>query len=690
MRRPASVKAFLSLAIFFLFETAVQAQGFAASFGASDDDDPPVVPIFLKLGIEVGAAIAGFAVGAFLSPMFKPARRFLLAAAFLVGVAFTWISQSESATVLTGWIAMFAFAFAFGLGIKLGMGDEEPDRPSSFGTAKWATEAYLEKFGLFEGRGFLLGEFTGVDRRPLHYKGARHLLTVAPTRSGKGVSSIIPNLLTYTGSAFVIDPKGENALISAVRRSAGDPASGMPGMNQDVFLLDPWNIAAAKLGTEPACFNPLDWITADDPDAVENAFLLADALVASNAGGGDTRFWDEESKALLVGLILYVATSKNEAANRHLGRVRDILLLNEEKLKDVLRAMYKEPNPIVVSTATRTAGKEDKLLSNVFAAAQSHTHFLDSPRIRASLARSDFRFEDLKTRRMSVYLILPADRLDTFGRWLRLLIQQALTVNARSVDEKPEQPVLFLLDEMAALGRLAMVEQAFGLMAGFGMQLWGIVQDLSQLERIYGKGWQTFISNSGVLQYFGSRDQMTAEYFSKLCGVTTIRKASLSDTLARTFGKDSNSSTESHTIGSDESQRQLAYADELMVLKGHQQVVFVDNLDPIRAEKIEWYSDSRLKSLGVDLRAAPARIAPAAPSARAANPIPAQPPPVPAGPKVVQRYAFTGMTCALFDDGSLLAETPNGTHRFASLAELKAHLAATGASAGADGDNAPA
>ena len=108
---------------------------------------------------------------------------------------------------------------------------------------------------------------------------------------------------------------------------------------------------------------------------------------------------------------------------------------------------------------------------------------------------------------MTVYLILPADRLKTFDRWLRLLIQQAITVNARNILVKPEKPVLFLLDEMASLGRLSMVEQAYGLMAGFGMQLWGIVQDLSQLERIYGSGWQTFISNSGVIQYFGSREK---------------------------------------------------------------------------------------------------------------------------------------------------------------------------------------
>ena len=83
-----------------------------------------------------------------------------------------------------------------------------------------------------------------------------------------------------------------------------------------------------------------------------------------------------------------------------------------------------------------------------------------------------------------------------------MLIQQAITVNAHNIDEKPEKPVLFILDEMAALGKLIMIELAYGLMAGFGIQFWGIVQDFSQLESLYGKGWQSFVANTGMINYF--------------------------------------------------------------------------------------------------------------------------------------------------------------------------------------------
>lgn len=576
-----------------------------------------------RITVLLIGAILGFALGAFFSPALKAFRAWIGGVVVALLVLFSLTGPFPTADILSVVMAFMLFSIAFYLGIRLGaraLVTRRP-RPTSFGSAKWATLQHLGENGVIGSKGFMLGEFRSTDAtHALSYDGQRHLLTVAPTRSGKGVSSIIPNLLTYDGSALVIDPKGENALVTAYRRGSGSQGRRIAGLGQTVVLLDPWDIAASRLGSLSACFNPLDWIKADDPDAAENAFLLADALVPmDNADAeGEARFWNEEAKALLTGVILYVATAPAEAERRHLGRVRDILVQGDEALKETLIAMYDHPHPVVRSTAARTADKDPKLRSSVLASAQSHTHFLDSPRIRANLARSDFGFEALKTSRMTVYLILPADRLKTFDRWLRLLIQQAITVNARNIEQQPEKPILFLLDEMATLGRLPTVEQAFGLMAGFGMQLWGIVQDLSQLARIYGEtGWQTFISNSGVIQYFGSRDKMTAEYFSTLCGVTTIEVRNFSWAVGQVYsyftssssspqgGSSSSGSSTStsttETVGTNEAQRQLAYPDELMVLKGHEQIVFVENLDPISGEKVVWYEHPALKGHGVNL-----------------------------------------------------------------------------------------
>jgi type IV secretion system protein VirD4 len=442
------------------------------------------------------------------------------------------------------------------------------------------------------GGGIFLGLFrVGREAYPLHYRGDRHLLTIAPTRSGKGVSAIVPNLLTYAGSALVIDPKGENALITATRRGAG--SSGIPGLGQAVHVVDPWGIT----GLPVACFNPLDWLGTDADNATENAMILAESVVPRRDGKGDP-FWDEEARSLLVGLLLHVSRHPAEEGNRTLRRVREIVVAGEEDLARTFAAMIQGDDQVAASTASRTVSKEEKLRSNVLASLQSHTHFLDSPAVAKSLSRSDFQFQDLKTTAMTVYLVLPADRLDAFGRWLRLLVQQAITVNARNIQQKPKQPIIFILDELAALGRLSMVEQAFGLMAGFGMQLWGVVQDTSQLKRIYDDGWETFIGNAGVIQYFGSRDHRTAEYFSKLCGVTTVEKVSLSNSITQLVKGDASSST---STTRDVVQRQLAYPDELMVLKSDDELVFVENLNPIRAIKLRWFDDPKRRNLGRSL-----------------------------------------------------------------------------------------
>jgi type IV secretion system protein VirD4 len=580
-----------------------------------------------RVAIIAIAALIGFGLGAFFSQKMRRFRRYLwIGIAALVALS-TLFVPSPIGSGITGLVTVVAFFVAIGLGLawgrfaQVGMGGPGSEKSVTFGSARWATADLLRRVGLVGDQGLALGYFAVENKlAPLHYPGDRHLLTVAPTRAGKGVAAIIPNLLTYRGSALVIDPKGENAMVTAVRRGTGDKKYGIEGLGQKVYVVDPWKLTPAVTGVPTACFNPIDWIDPGSPDAGENAMMLADSLVVPAPGGDENPFWAEESKALLQGLILHVATDPAEDGKRNLGRVRDLLMLPAADFEALCLKMAVSSHPIVASTGARTAGKEAKLLSNVLAAVQSHTHFLDSPSLRESLSRSDFKFEDLKRQPTTVYLVLPADRLNTFGRWLRLMIQMAITVTARNITDKPERPILFLLDEMAAIGRLTMVEQAYGLMAGFGMQLWGIVQDLSQLHRIYGDGWQTFIGNSGVLQYFGSRDKMTAEYFSSLCGESTV--PNISSTVSKAFSTTlSNTSSttqgETTTHNHGETQRKLIFPDELMRIPPHIQLLLVESLDPIAALKISWFQDERFKPLGVNIRQLPA-ASPTLPSPAAA------------------------------------------------------------------------
>ena len=588
------------LVYFFVVLLPSSAFAFGGLYGGLEE---PSMGLGKRIVQHLVAAFFGALLGALFSQKLRQIRRWLLLAFVALGL-FLAIIGSPATGNIASFIAGFIAAW-YALREVIEQVRKRRGKITTFGSAEWADLEHLQQNGLIGSEVFILGTFEeNGEKYPLQYKSDRHLLTVAPTRAGKGVSAIIPNLLTYEGSVIVIDPKGENARITAERRAQGNESLGIPGMNQNVYIIDPWKIT----GFRPKCFNPLDWLNPNDENISENAMILADSMIPQRIGALDP-FWDEEAKGLLMGLLLYVALADEEKDNRNLGRVRDIICMGTKDFLDIMTNMTESSNPIVVSTGERTLTKEGKLRGTVLSVLQSNTHFLDSPAIRESLSKSDLRFEDLKKKKMTVYLVLPADRIDAFGRWLRLLIQQAITVNARNIETKPDKPILFLLDEMAALNRLTMVEQAYGLMAGFGMQLWGIVQDLSQLEKIYGAGWQTFIGNSGVLQYFGSRDHKTAEYFSKLCGVTTIVKKSITNAIANAFtsssgqgGGSSSSTTSSDSTTFDVAQRNLAYPDELMVLRKNQQLILVENLNPIAGQKVTWFQDEKLSSLGISLK----------------------------------------------------------------------------------------
>jgi hypothetical protein len=115
----------------------------------------------------------------------------------------------------------------------------------------------------------------------------RGMLTIASTRSGKGRSAIIPNLLTWPGSALVIDPKGTNAAVTAARRGhGGGRVSSFLG--QEVYVVDPFGIVP---GVKSARFNPLSMISLTGQRVTEDIGLIADALVVP--GESADTLWDD-------------------------------------------------------------------------------------------------------------------------------------------------------------------------------------------------------------------------------------------------------------------------------------------------------------------------------------------------------------------------------------------------------------
>ena len=439
-----------------------------------------------------------------------------------------------------------------------------PAGDDTHGSARFATDRETKPLAQ-NGDGLLIGR----DRKsgkPLRYAGPAHLLTIAPTRTGKGVGSIIPNLLDYPGPVVCIDPKGENARVTARERGKFGP----------VHVLDPFGVT----GIASAAFNPLDRIDPDGLDLADDAMTLADALVYDAPGEAGEAHWNEEAKALIAGIILSIATGE-PPATRNLATLRDRLTLAPQAFAAMLSAMQGQGG-LAARAANRHLGKSDREAAGVLSAAQRHTHFLDSPRMTALLGRSDFAFADVKATATTVYLVLPPDRLATYARWLRLMLAQSLTDLARA-PASGGKPVLFLLDEFAALGRLDPIERAMGLMAGYGMQLWPILQDVHQLRALYESRAGTFLSNAAVLQIFGVNDHDSAKLVSDLLGQETV----VFETMSRAIDAEETGIS----FGSQHVGRPLLTPDEVRTLREDLQLLFLAGQRPIVAAKLKYYAD---------------------------------------------------------------------------------------------------
>lgn len=395
--------------------------------------------------------------------------------------------------------------------------------------AVWQGPPELGDGWTYRAGGVLLGQEGG---RLLGRADDRHMVTIAGSRAGKSQTVLIPNLQRYPGPAVVIDPKGELYAATAAHRKA---------LGQRVFLLNPFN--AGKLGSHG--HNPFQELAASDNMAADAA-QIADALIIPPERGD--AHWTDSAKNLITGLMLHALTAAPDTASIPSLRAQ---LSDPEALGPLFEAMAKNDalEGIVQNIGRSMLGKCDvnndgsrtfsRELGSIISTAAEQTRPLDE--VRAALDRHDFDLAELAgAQPMTVYLVLPAMRIATHHRWLRLFIYQVLAALERQPIPRGRMPLWLVLEEFAALGNLRSVEAAAGYMAGFGIKLWAILQDLTQLRHHYPNTWETFLGNAGLIQAFGNVDATTTKYLSELLGQTVIEeeKRSFVSSSARDRGDD--------------------------------------------------------------------------------------------------------------------------------------------------------
>ncbi|MCB2051349.1 MAG: type IV secretory system conjugative DNA transfer family protein [Novosphingobium sp.] len=461
--------------------------------------------------------------------------------------------------------------------------------PSS--TAEWLPSDSVASGMRFASGQVFLGQ---VGQTPIGIRDDRHAMTIAGSRAGKGVSALIPNLLLYPGSMFVIDPKGELATITAGRRGAG--AQGCKGMGQDVHVLDPFRVTRNSAPQYLAGYNPLDRIDPDDDMAVDEADLIAESLIYGSSKDRDLH-WTLAARNLIKGLILYICQTEENPERRNLIEVRR--LLNSDELQTVIRTMEKMggDGPVTDAMAQEAIpllDMGDNERGSVLSTARTQTKFLSSPPMRSVLERSNFSFGALKEHPTTIYLCLPAMRMGTHNRWLRLLVNAALSSMERERCRPPHGDIIFLLDEFPVLGRMESIQAAIGQIAGFGVKLWTVIQDISQIKEHYPESWESYIGNSCFVQCFGNTDLATTDYISQQLGQITTESASISDqTMAQRMRGQSGVTISRQTsplLRPDEVARFFArqHQNQLLMLAGR---------NPIQIERVNYFADKRFLGL---------------------------------------------------------------------------------------------
>jgi len=357
--------------------------------------------------------------------------------------------------------------------------------------------------------------YLGLDHRnrEIGVRLERHALTIAGSGAGKGVGLIVPNGLRWADNLMIVEPKGESvAALWEAREAKG----------QKVVVLDPFKIANIPDRLRGS-FNPLESVKITDVDGREHLKMIADGLVRRS----DPRHeeWYSGAATILSGLLAYVAETA-PPEHRNLTTLRSLLLQGKAELHADAQRMQQctafgrlaRAAGLMIQTALETdKGMEKDFLG----AAERYTEWLDSEPIAETLKDSSFDLSELKTGKISLFVILPPQYLETHAAYLRLFVRAAIEAMMKSGVRK-EGRCLFMLDEFYSLGKLDIIAKSAGLMRDYGLHLWPIMQDIGQLRSLYTDISETFFANADAATFFGVSDQSTLEYISRKVGVVTL------------------------------------------------------------------------------------------------------------------------------------------------------------------------
>jgi type IV secretory pathway TraG/TraD family ATPase VirD4 len=460
-----------------------------------------------------------------------------------------WFLVSTAGVLVIFWLFK---AVADAIAEQAAQKGQPPPLSDNYGTASFAPFTTDDPSYEAIHHGVFFGQ-SGTPENPFARGGApifsrpgHHTLICGKTGVGKGVRIIIPTLATYQDSILTIDPKGENAAVTARHRR--------DVLGQTVHVLNPWNELSntfRRLGFTAATYNPLDILDRQDPNAVAVAQSIANAICPPSLGEKDP-YWTASASSILTAVLLWLADQPGE--KKTLARARQITSKTRKEFTD-------------------------KFLVGM-AASEAFDGALSDARVKETTASSSFSMTDLALRPSTVFLIVPFDRLKTHRTWLRLLIIAGMTAMKQTPASRRQGRCMFLIDELPALGYIPELPGDLATMRGFGCDFTLTIQGLDQLKAQYGDEQNAIVSNCGYKWFSGVNDLPTAEYLSKTLGKKTVRTVGKTEGRSDSDGRSGARGTDSQSTTYGETGRELLSPDEIQALGSSAAILLAPNSRP--------------------------------------------------------------------------------------------------------------
>lgn len=407
--------------------------------------------------------------------------------------------------------------------------------------------------------------------------GSTHGLVFAGSGGFKTTSVTVPTALKWGGGLVALDPSNEVApMVITHRRKAG----------RDVHVLDPKDPATG--------FNVLDWIGRFGGTREEDVVAVANWVVTDTGRSTSIRddFFRASALQLITALIADVCLSGHtEKEHQHLRQMRANLSEPEPKLRERLQKIYdNSESDFVKENVAPFIAMTPETFSGVYANAVKETHWLSYPNYAALVSGSSFATDDIAECKTDIFVNLDLKTLEAHPGLARTIIGALLNaIYNRNGEIKGR--TLFLLDEVARLGYLRILETARDAGRKYGISLVLLFQSIGQMRETYGGRDATskWFESASWVSFAAINDPETADYISRRCGNTTVEV----DQLSRSSQMSGSSRTRSKQLAA----RPLILPEEVLRMRGDEQIVFTAGNAPLRCGRAIWFRRNDMKAV---------------------------------------------------------------------------------------------